>query len=126
MRGRGGGLRGPESSSAASSHSWEGGEGGSEGGSEGGREGGREGREVYIAAESRFLLVSNCTMRCVYVTGQTHICFEQAALLGISRRYPCWSRSGRTWASTPGYGFLPPLNISHIVTPNDHCLNREN
>ena len=110
-----------------------------------GREGGREGREVYIqkkaanatdravgvvyfllegvgiglAAESRFLLV--CTMRCVYVTGQTHICSEQAALLGISRRCPCWSRSGRTWASTPGYGFLPPLNTSHIVTPNDHC-----
>jgi len=49
----------------------------------------------------------------------------QAALVGLLILCPASSSCIRVSGSTPGYGAFPPLKISHIVIPNDHCGVKE-
>ena len=46
-----------------------------------------------------------------------HISSVHAVLYGLGILSPSSSRCMRVRGSVPGYGALPPLNTSHIVTP---------
>ena len=53
----------------------------------------------------------------------TYISSEHAAFCGFSSLCPVCSALSRLMAGIPRYGTLPQLNISQIVTPNDHYTN---
>ena len=59
------------------------------------------------------------------LTLQAHISSGHAELAGLSNLCPFSSSWTRERGSTPGYGVLPPLKISQQVTPNDHCMVKE-
>ena len=46
----------------------------------------------------------------------------QASLSGFSSLSPFFSSVRRSMACIPAYGTLPHVNISHTVTPYDHCI----
>ena len=50
-----------------------------------------------------------------------YISWEHAAFVGFSSLPPSSRCLIRVNGSTPGYGFFPAENTSHIVTPKDHC-----
>ena len=50
----------------------------------------------------------------------SYVASEHAGVFGLSSRMPFSNILVRGLACTPLYGVLPPLNISHIVTPYDH------
>ena len=51
----------------------------------------------------------------------SHISSLQVVLYGRGMRCPCSRVCMTVRGVVPGYGVFPPLNISHIVTPYDHC-----
>ena len=66
-----------------------------------------------------YIVNVTCTIKVII---PSYVTSEHAGVLGLSSRTPFSNipRLVRGLACTPLYGVLPPLKISHIVTPYDH------